>query len=75
MIVPSGMTLALFLGWVHQATCSASVSPIVFPASFGPKKQKSSMELIETKRASDDWLTSVPMVGAGGLVTPIAVGC
>jgi hypothetical protein len=29
------------------------------------------MEFKERRRASDDWLTAVPVVGAGGFVTPI----
>lgn len=56
VMVPSGMSRALFRGWVHQATTSASSSPIVAPLSGGANRQKSSTELSVASRESDVWL-------------------
>jgi hypothetical protein len=44
---------------VHQATSSVSVSAMA-PGFGGANRQKSSIELRVSRRASEDWLRAVP---------------
>jgi hypothetical protein len=46
------------------------VSEILAFGVGGAKRQKSSIEFTLRRRAMDVWLIAVPVVGAGGFVTP-----